>query len=55
MTNAIRAQELSKRFGKVTAVDRCSLEVPDGSVFALIGSNRSGKSTAGRFEVQDPL
>ena len=45
MTHAIRAQELSKRFGKVTAVDRCTLEVPEGSVFALIGSNGAGKST----------
>ena len=45
MTNAIRAQELCKRFGKVTAVDRCTLEVPEGSVFALIGSNGAGKST----------
>ncbi len=45
MTHAIRAQELTKRFGKVTAVDRCTLEVPEGSVFALIGSNGAGKST----------
>ena len=45
MTHAIRTQQLSKRFGKVTAVDRCTLQVPEGSVFALIGSNGAGKST----------
>jgi neutral amino acid transport system ATP-binding protein len=37
---------LTKRFGGVTAVDRCSFAVPAGSVTALVGPNGSGKTTA---------
>ena len=36
---------MAKRFGGVTAVDDCSLEVAEGTVTALIGPNGSGKTT----------
>src|SRR5260370_28051674 len=36
---------LHKRFGGVQAVREISLNVPQGSVFAIIGPNRAGKST----------
>ena len=45
MSNVIETHDLTRRFGAATAVDRVSLEVPSGSVFALIGSNGAGKST----------
>jgi ABC-type multidrug transport system ATPase subunit len=33
----IRAIELTKHYGETLALDRCSLEVPAGSVFGLLG------------------
>ena len=41
----IHTQGLTKRFGRVLAVDQLSLEVPRGSVFGLLGPNGSGKTT----------
>lgn len=41
----IQAIRLTKRFGKLTALDRLSLQVPAGSVYGLVGPNGSGKST----------
>jgi len=36
---------LTKRFGGVTAVNRCSLALSPGKIYGLIGPNGSGKST----------
>jgi branched-chain amino acid transport system ATP-binding protein len=36
---------LTKRFGGVTAVDRCSLALAPGKIYGLIGPNGSGKTT----------
>jgi ABC-type branched-subunit amino acid transport system ATPase component/ABC-type branched-subunit amino acid transport system permease subunit len=36
---------VSKRFGGLAAVDGCTLDVPLGSITALIGPNGSGKTT----------
>lgn len=41
----IRANDLTRYFGRLCAVDQLSLAVPRGSVFALLGRNGSGKST----------
>lgn len=41
----LRANEVSVHFGGVRAVDRVSLEVPDGASVGLVGPNGSGKST----------
>ena len=43
---AIRMTGLTKRYGPVTALDRLSLDVPQGSVFGFLGPNGAGKTTA---------
>lgn len=45
----IRARSLVKHFGKKAAVRAVDLAVPRGSVFALLGRNGSGKTTAIRM------
>jgi ABC-2 type transport system ATP-binding protein len=46
---AIEARRLTKRFGGFVAVDALDLEVREGEVFGLLGSNGAGKSTAIRM------
>ena len=46
---ALRTVDLSKRYGRVTALDRLDLEVPVGEVLGLLGPNGAGKSTAVRL------
>ncbi len=41
----IKAENLTKRFQGVTAVDHIHAEIQDGTVFGLIGTNGAGKST----------
>jgi ABC-2 type transport system ATP-binding protein len=45
MSNALFAAGLSKRFRNVDAVRDLTLEVPEGSIFALVGTNGAGKTT----------
>jgi ABC-type multidrug transport system ATPase subunit len=47
--NAIELNDLTKRFGDFTAVDRLSFEVPKGTIFGFLGPNGSGKSTCIRM------
>ncbi len=42
---AVSVSGLTKRFGRVTAVDVVSLDIPSGGVFGLLGPNGSGKTT----------
>ncbi|MFB9181115.1 ATP-binding cassette domain-containing protein [Dactylosporangium sucinum] len=42
---AIQVEDLVKRYGKTTALDGLSLEVPTGCVQGLLGSNGAGKTT----------
>ena len=46
---AIRTENLSRDFGSVQAVDRLSLEVPEGNVFGFLGPNGAGKTTTIRL------
>ena len=41
----IETNALTKRYGRVLAVDRLSLQVPRGHVFGLLGPNGAGKTT----------
>jgi ABC-2 type transport system ATP-binding protein len=45
----VETQGLSKKFGRFEAVEDLDLRVPEGSVFALIGSNGAGKTTVIRL------
>lgn len=45
----IRAEDLSRRFGEFTAVDRIQVAVHPGEVFGLLGANGAGKTTAIRM------
>ena len=42
---AIKCENLSKRFGKVVALDNLSLTIDHGAVFGFLGPNGAGKTT----------
>jgi len=48
-TPAIEVRELTKRFGRFTAVDRLSFTVKKGEIFGFLGANGAGKSTTIRM------
>ena len=45
MTPILEAKGLTKRYGKVVALDRCDFELYPGEILAVIGDNGAGKST----------
>lgn len=47
--NALEVRNLTKTFDKLTAVNNASFEVPEGSVFGIIGRNGAGKTTTIRM------
>lgn len=49
MRPVLQLENLTRRFGKETALEGVSLEVPPGVVFALLGENGAGKTTALRI------
>jgi ABC-2 type transport system ATP-binding protein len=49
MTPVVRLQNVGKRFGRVTALDDVSFDIPPGRVCALLGANGAGKTTAIRI------
>jgi ABC-2 type transport system ATP-binding protein len=42
---AVRTSDLGKRYGSTWALRDCTLEIPTGSVAALVGPNGAGKTT----------
>lgn len=49
MTSVIRTEGLTKRFGRITAVDDLALDVRQGDVYGFLGANGSGKTTTVRM------
>ncbi len=49
MQIVLRTEGLTKRFGRLTAVDRLDLEVREGEVFGFLGPNGAGKTTTLRL------
>jgi len=49
MNTSIKAENLTKTFGKFTAVDNISFEVEKGEIFGFLGANGAGKTTAMRM------
>ena len=43
--NAIKIEGLTKKYGKIVAVDNLSLTVEAGEIFSLLGVNGAGKTT----------
>ena len=45
MKTILSTKQLSKRYGKIQAVDKLSIEVNEGDIFGILGPNGSGKTT----------
>ncbi len=45
MSNVVTTQNLTKHYGHIRAVDDLNLEIPEKSVFGILGPNGSGKTT----------
>jgi len=47
--NTIETDQLTRTFGRLVAVDRLTLSIPEGSVFGFLGPNGAGKTTTVRM------
>ncbi|MBT8306337.1 MAG: ATP-binding cassette domain-containing protein [Maribacter sp.] len=45
MNNILVTNEVTKQFGKHTALNKVSLEIPENSIYGLLGPNGAGKTT----------
>ncbi|MCX2678565.1 ABC transporter ATP-binding protein [Galbibacter sp. EGI 63066] len=45
MANLLAAENVTKAFGDYTALNKISLEIPEGTIFGLLGPNGAGKTT----------
>jgi ABC-2 type transport system ATP-binding protein len=51
MGNIIEVKDLTKKFGRFTAVDNISFDIKKGEIFGFLGPNGAGKSTTIRMLV----
>src|SRR5580704_7801914 len=49
MSIVIHAENLTRRFGELTAVDHLNLAVAEGEIFGLVGPDAAGKTTTMRL------
>src|SRR5450631_3189217 len=49
MKMLLRTEQLTKHYGRITALDRLDIEVRPGEIVGILGPNGSGKSTALRL------
>lgn len=56
MRETIRVENLSKKFGPLTAVDNLTLSVNEGEIYGIVGPDGAGKSTIMRLltAIMDP-
>ncbi len=47
--NIIRTENLTRKFGALTAVDHLNLEIAEGEIFGLVGPDGAGKTTTMRM------
>lgn len=52
MEYVIETENLTKRYGTATVVDRVNLHVPKGKIYGLLGRNGAGKTTAMKMMLQ---
>jgi len=43
--NAIEITNLSRKYGKILALNHMNLDVPEGTIYGIVGSNGAGKTT----------
>ena len=51
MDYIIETENLTKRYGTATVVDKVNLHVPKGKIYGLLGRNGAGKTTAMKNDV----
>jgi ABC-2 type transport system ATP-binding protein len=49
MTNLLRLERITHRFGKVLALNELDLAVPEGEIYGFLGRNGAGKTTTLRL------
>ena len=49
MPKAVVVENLTRRFGTFTAVDRVTFDVEEGQIFGFLGPNGAGKTTTIRM------
>lgn len=45
----VTVENLTKRYRKTLAVDKLSMEIPEGEIYGFVGANGAGKTTTMRI------
>ena len=49
MSSVISVENLTKKYGEITAVDHATFEIPAGAITGFVGPNGAGKTTTIRM------